>query len=321
MNAKNELIKEINELLGYDVELEEILKKFVIRKEKKYNKISIHTRIEQFIVAKQIDNLSQKTIDNYKLTLNIFANHIRKTVNTINTDDIRDYIVYLSHERRIKQSSLDTYLACIKSFFNWLQSEEIINKNPTLKIKSGKFDKISTRKSLKIEEILLIKDSCKNIREKSIIEFLLSTGCRLSEVINLNIEDIDFIEQSIKVLGKGKKQRIVYFSTEAKIYLTQYLQQRKGNSDAIFTSIKKPYERLNQRALQKIVRNIGVKAGLKNNIHPHLFRHTFATTLLNKGMDIVIIQRLLGHSNLQTTQIYAKLDTDRIKYEYKKFIK
>ncbi|MGP1412213.1 MAG: site-specific tyrosine recombinase/integron integrase [Peptoanaerobacter stomatis] len=320
MRAKDELLQELFDIYGANEDIEKLVNKYVITKQES-KRTSLKNKINQFIIAKQIDNLSVRTLENYKLQLIQFEKYIKKPVNQISTDDIRTYISYLSSDRKIKLSSIETYIAYIKTFFAWCSSEEIIKKDPTVRIKSSKFTRINTRNSLKIEEQEKIRDICKDIREKAIVEILISTGCRLSEIANINIDDVDIYNRSIKVIGKGNKVRTVYFSTRAKLYLQQYISTRKGDENALFVSKKAPYIRLKGRAIQKIIRQIGLRAKLNFNLHPHLFRHTFATNCLNIGMDIVTIQRLLGHSNLQTTQIYAKMSQETIKNEYMKFIK
>lgn len=319
MSTKDELMQEIASRVGYAIDLSDIFKNYSITREKQYRRTNLKIRIEQFITAKRIDGLSEKTLSNYRQQLEMFAKQTRKAVNQISTDDIREYIVYLAKDRNIKQSSVDTYIAYLKSFFAWLTVEEIIKRDPTMKIKSGKFDKRSSRKSLKIEEQEKIREACKDKREKSLIEFLISSGCRLSEIVNITISDINFEEKSGIVTGKGNKKRKIYFSTRCNMYLQEYIQERKGDNKALFLSKKRPYENLDKRSIQKIIRDIGNRINLKN-LHPHIFRHTFATNCLNMGMDIVTIQRLLGHSNLQTTQIYAQLSDENIKNEYRRFI-
>ena len=321
MRAKQELITELSNMYSFNIdEMEEILNKYIITKQES-KRTSLKNKINQFIIAKQIDNLSERTLDNYKLQLNQFEKYIRKPVNQISTDDIRNYISYLSTDKKLKLNSIETYIAYIKTFFVWCYAEEIIKKDPTVRIKSSKFTRINTRNSLKIEEQEKIRDTCKDIREKTLVEILISTGCRLSEIALVDIDNIDINNRCINVLGKGNKERVVYFSTRAKLYLQQYLNSRKEDEKALFVSKKAPYIRLKGRAIQKIIKQIGVRAKLSFNLHPHLFRHTFATNYLNMGMDIVTIQRLLGHSNLQTTQLYSKMSQETIKNEYMKFIK
>ena len=320
MRAKEQFLQELYDIYGVNEDLEKLVNKYVITKQES-RRTSLKNKINQFLIAKQIDNLSPRTIENYKLQLFTFESFIKKAVNHITTEDIREYISYLLVERKLKLNSIETYIAYIKTFFGWCYIEEIIKKDPTIRIKSSKFIKTNTRNSLKIEEQERIREICKDIREKALIEILLSTGCRLSELSNITIDDIDINSRSIKVLGKGNKERIVYFSTKAKLYLQEYLSTRKAEDDYLFVSKKAPYIKLKARAIQKIIKMIGIRARLNFNLHPHLFRHTFATNALNIGMDIVTIQRLLGHSNLQTTQIYAKMSQETIKNEYMKYIK
>ena len=274
--------------------------------------------IQYFTGSKKTEGLSPKTLANYKLYLSIFMNYLLKPVADISTNDIRRYIAYLSEERHLKETSIQTNINILRSFFSWLTVEEIIIKNPMLRIKSLKIDKKNSRQALTQEELERLRNVCQNYREKALVEFFYSSGCRLSEAIGIDVNDIDFQERSILVRGKGGKQRVIYFSVRAKLMITEYLKQRTGNSEALFSGNKAPYSRLQARPIQVCIQHLGIRAGLSRRLHPHLLRHTFATNALNAGMEISVIQRILGHENIGTTQIYAHMNQNRVYHEYNK---
>ena len=147
----------------------------------------------------------------------------------------------------------------------------------------------------------------------------MSTGCRLSEVAQLDLDDLDLADRTVMVTGKGDKDRLVYFSIRARLMLQEYAKQRKGGT-GLFVSSKTPYSTLKQRAIQRIIHAVSERAGLAGRVHPHLLRHTFATQALNSGMDVTVIQRLLGHENIATTQIYAAMNEDMVKHQYNKYV-
>ena len=151
------------------------------------------------------------------------------------------------------------------------------------------------------------------------MEFLVSTGCRLSEVAQLHAADLDLTERTVKVTGKGDKARWVYFSVRARLMLQEYIRARKGG-EGLFCSCKSPYQPLKQRAIQRIIHGSSERAGLAARVHPHLLRHTFATHAINGGMDVTVIQKLLGHEDVSTTQIYAALNDETIRHQYNKLI-
>ena len=275
----------------------------------------IYRKIASFIASKRIEGLSDKTLKDYKRVVTLFAAFTNKHVAKVTADDIRLYLSSLS-ERKIKDSSLQTYLNTIRAFFAWLTQEEVIRKNPTIKINPIKFDRKRSRKALTIEELERMRNACQTARERVIVEFLYSTGCRLTEAINIVVPEINFAEHSVKVIGKGDKERTVYFSVKAKLYVEEYLKSRKGTDDHLFTALIAPYAPLGSRALQKSVKDIAKRAGIKQNVHPHLLRHTFATIALQMGMALIVIQQLLGHANISTTQIYAETNQDSVKQDY-----
>lgn len=324
MNAKAELAKRLVAMVSGDVpvtsdEINTVLKDYTIQRETEEERNDLYKRIWQYLGAKRIDGLSPRTLANYKYTLEMFMDRVKKPVSRITTDDIRTYITYLSETRGLKETSLQSHINVLRAFFSWLLIEEKIKKNPMLKIHSLKFDKKSARQALSAEELERFRDACENYRDKALVEFLVSSGCRLSEVAGLNMAALNFAERSVTVHGKGDKDRVVYFSVRARLMLQEYEKERKGGT-GLFVSTKSPYLPLKPRAIQRIIHSISERAGLAGRVHPHLLRHTFATHALNSGMDISAIQRLLGHEDIATTQIYAAMNEDVVRHQYNKFV-
>lgn len=251
--------------------------------------------------------------------LGLFVTRVDKHVTKITTDDVREYIGYLSIERGLKDSSVQTHINTLRSFFSWLDIEDIIKKNPMRKIKSLKIDRLRSRRPLTPEQLEQLRDGCRTYKEKALVEFLVSTGCRLSEAASLKVSQVDWQARSAVVLGKGNKERTVYFSVRAKLMLEAYLSVRKGG-DALFASSRTPYAAMQPRAIQKALQKIGERAGEPRRVHPHLLRHTFASSALNSGMDITVIQHLLGHTDPKTTLIYAELNPSMVRYAYEKVV-
>lgn len=324
MNAKAELAKRLVAMVSGDTpvtsdEINAVLKDYTIQRETEEERNDLYKRIWQYLGAKRIDGLSPRTLANYKYTLEMFMDRVKKPVSRITTDDIRTYITYLSETRGLKETSLQSHINVLRAFFSWLLIEEKIKKNPMLKIHSLKFDKKSARQALSAEELERFRDACENYRDKALVEFLVSSGCRLSEVAGLNMADLNLAERSVTVHGKGDKDRVVYFSVRARLMLQEYEKERKGGT-GLFVSTKSPYLPLKPRAIQRIIHSISERAGLAGRVHPHLLRHTFATHALNSGMDISAIQRLLGHEDIATTQIYAAMNEDVVRHQYNKFV-
>ena len=310
MTARHELAKRLismvsaGEPITMDT-LNELLKGYTILREADEEKSDLKKRISYYLGAKRIDGLSPRTLANYKYTLDMFSERVNKSVSKITADDIRGYISYLSEARGLRETSLQTHISVLRAFFSWLLMEERIKKNPMLKIRSLKLDKKNARQALSVEELERLRDACKGYREKALVEFLVSTGCRLSEVAQLNVADLDFNNRSVTVTGKGNKERPVYFSIRARLMLQEYIKERKGG-EGLFVSSKTPYLPLKPRAIQRIIHGLSVRAGLDARVHPHLLRHTFATHALNSGMDV--------------TAIYAAMNEDVIRHQYNKYV-
>lgn len=320
MDAKIELRDRLVLLFpGAEQMIEEAMAGFSVTRDTGKERSNLKKRINTFLAAKKIDGLSAKTLKNYKEILTAFAKQVDKHVAKITTDDIRGYIGYLSEDRGLKDSSIQTHINVLRSFFSWLDIEDVIKKNPMRKIKSLKLDQKKTRRPLTQEELEQLRDGCKTYKEKALVEFLVSTGCRLGEVVGIRLDQIDWQGRSVIVLGKGKKERTVYFSVRAKLMLQAYIDARKGGT-ALFASHRTPYEPMKPRAIQKALQKIGEQANETRRVHPHLMRHTFASCAINGGMELAVIQHLLGHTDPKTTLIYAELSPRTVKYQYEKIV-
>lgn len=273
-------------------------------------------KIDLFISSKTIEGLSSATLRNYKLDLRIFNNKVKKKTIDINTNDIR---MHLSEYKHLKMSSMGRKLSVLKSFFGWLASEEIIPRDPTAKLKPPKEEK-RFPKSLNVEELEMLREACQTTRQRALVEFLYATGCRLSEVQQLNIADINYNEKSCKVIGKGNKEREVYFSYKADYHLKKYLTSRNDDNPALFVSERKPHQRLSNRGIQREIAAIAKQSEVKSHISPHVMRHTFACLTLNNGAELSAVQAMLGHSDPSTTQIYAQLTDAKKKEQHKKYL-
>jgi integrase/recombinase XerD len=276
----------------------------------------IKDKMELFLASKKLEGLSPNTLRNYRLDLIILANKVKKKVKDITSADIRVHLAEFNH---LKMSSMGRKLTSMKSFFGWLTSEEIIQRDPTSKLKSPKIEK-RMPKSLTIEELELLRETCKTLRERSLLECMYSSGTRLSEIQNLNKSDINFQTMSCKVIGKGNKEREVYFSFKAIYHLQKYLESRKDNNEALFVSERQPYERLSCRGIQREISTIAERSKIGKAVSPHDIRRSFATLTLNNGAQIVAVQELLGHSSPDTTMRYARITEERKREQHRKFL-
>lgn len=272
----------------------------------------------EFLSAKKVEGCSERTLSYYKSTLNNMLKALNKPVKQIVTSDLRSYIALYSDNQNVSKTTLDNIRRIISSFFSWLEEENHIIKSPARrihKIRTG-----STVKSVYTdEELELLRDSCNNIRDLAIIDFLSSTGVRIGELVKINISDIDFDKRECIVLGKGNKERVVYFDARSKIHIMDYLKTRKDNNEALFVSLNKPNDRLKISGIEIRLRNLGKKLNIEK-VHPHKFRRTLATKAIDKGMPIEQVQTLLGHTKIDTTLHYAMVNQNNVKQSHRKYI-
>lgn len=320
MTAKIDLIAKLTALMPECAgEIIKIMREYDVQTAQVYDRSNLPRRVEAFLAAKRIDGCRPKTIKGYRERLKMFMTQCSKPVQQITTDDLREYLAYLVDERHLMDNSVQAHINTLRSFFSWLVDEDNIRKSPMRKIKSLKIDKLRSRHPLTAEQLELVRDGCRGYKEKALVEFLVSSGCRVSEVAGLRVDDIDWRDRKCKVIGKGNKERTVYFSVRAKLMLQLYIAERRGG-EALFASSRAPYEPLTDRGIEKMISKLGKRIGMERPLYPHLMRHTFASHALNCGMELTIIQHLLGHSDPKTTLIYAEIDPVRVQYEYNRVI-
>jgi len=288
------------------------------------SKNTMERYIEKFIRYLDIEkNYSKYTILNYKLDLEGFRAFLKETsLENVDYLTLRKYLATLK-EKKLTSRTVGRHLSTLRSFFKFLSREGLLKNNPILSLSSPKLDK-HLPQFLTEEEVIRLIDSVvpKNekdelgLRNKAIIETFYSTGMRISEVVGLNLEDIDFVSDTIKVLGKGKKERLVPIGDHAVRAIRLYLDKRKKESRVLF--LNKNGNRITDRGVRGVMVKYLHAASIKDGISPHTLRHSFATHLLNHGADLRSVQELLGHANLSTTQIYTHLSTERLKSVYDK---
>lgn len=319
----NQIVNEIGvicpdaDLLQLRIKVAAILAAFDIKPARiQISHPDIAEKVKLFLAAKRLEGLSVNTLSGYSIELRIFGNYIQKPVSEITTADIREF---LGRFEGLKLSSLARKLSVLKSFFGWLADEELIPKDPTRKIKPPKTER-RLPKALSIEELEMMREMCQTTRERAMVEVFYASGSRLSEIQQLNRDDINWVEKTSKVLGKGSKEREIYLSVRAAYYLKRYLESRKDNESALFVTERKPCRRLSRRGIQREFKIIAARAGIKKRVHPHVMRHTMATLTLNNGADLVAVQELLGHANPGTTQGYAQLSNERKKESHRRYL-
>lgn len=274
--------------------------------------------IGKFIEAKRIEGCSEKTLNYYRKTITDMLSGIEKEVMQITTEDLRKYLTDYQESKNISKVTVDNVRRILSSFFSWLEDEDYILKSPVRRI--HKVKTTSTIKETYTDEALeQMRDSCTELRDLAMIDMLASTGMRVGEMVLLNRNDIDFNERECVVLGKGNKQRIVYFDARTKIHLQNYLDSRTDNNEALFVTLRSPFTRLTIGGVEVRVRELGKSLGM-NKVHPHKFRRTLATVAIDKGMPIEQLQQLLGHKRIDTTLQYAMVKQSNVKNAHRKYI-
>lgn len=322
-NMNEKIATVLNEMSAYlsiaqMKKLQEVIVKTFSENEICRQNISNEEFLEMFLTAKKIEGCSERTIKYYRMTTNHLLGYLKEPIRKVTTETMRQYLVDYQKINNCGKTTVDNIRRNISSFFSWLEEEDYILKSPMRRI-----HKIKTKKTVKNiisdEEIERLRDSCDNIRDTAMVDLLYSTGIRVGELVRLNREDINFSERECVVFGKGDKERRVYFDAKAKIHLEEYLQSRTDTNPALFVTLDQPYDRLKISGVEIRLRQLGRKLKIEK-IHPHKFRRTMATRAIDKGMPIEQVQKILGHSQIDTTMRYAIVNQNNVKASHRKYI-
>lgn len=273
--------------------------------------------IRMFFIAKNVQGLTEKTLRYYKTVIEAALKFINKPLTEISTNDLRYYLAVKKTRDNNSDSNIDNIRRVLSSFFSWLVEEEYTSKNPVLKIKKVRVEK-NVKKPFKDTEVERLRlEAAKDIRLTAILETMLSTGCRVSEISGINKADVEGDE--VLVHGKGKKERIVYLNARARLAIERYLATRDDDKPYLFVGEFKPHNRLKISGIGLQIRELGRAAGVPDT-HPHRFRRTAATMALNRGMPIEQVQIMLGHEQIETTTLYAVSAQETVKASHKKYV-
>lgn len=272
-----------------------------------------------YLVSKKIEGTADSTLKTYDLYLQDFFQNVNKPLKEIATNDIRVYLYTLQQRTNIGNRSLDGKRLVINTFMNWCQEEGYIQKNPCKQIHPIKYT-AKPREPLDSIELELVRDACKDYRERAIIETLYSTGCRVSELTYLKKADVDFSTGEVQLFGKGSKYRTSYINAKMEVNVKKYLFTRKDDCEYLFVTSRNPVHGMGKEAVEQVVRKIGERSGIGRHLYPHLIRHTMATDAVGRGMNVAEAQKILGHEKLDTTMIYAHVAQEDVRFAHKKYI-
>ena len=274
--------------------------------------------LTKFLAAKRIEGCSEKTLKYYRTTIEAMQAMLQKSVKRIMTGDLRQYLTDYQERRQSGRVTMDNIRRILSSYFAWLEDEDFIIKSPVRRIHKVK-TALCVKETYTDEDLERMRDYCDELRDLAIIDMLASTGMRIGEMVLLNRRDINYNERECVVLGKGDKERIVYFDARTKLHLLDYLESRTDDNPALFVSLRAPYERVKIGCIETRLRELGKKLNIAK-VHPHKFRRTLATMAIDQGMPIEQLQRLVGHQRIDTTLMYAMIKQSNVKIAHKKFI-
>ena len=317
------IVKVLNEMseflsIAQMKKLQEVILKTFAENEAEHSNISNDEFLDMFLAAKRVEGCSDRTIQYYRVTIEHMFTQIETAVRKITTEEIRVYLAEYQKRNNCSNVTIDNVRRNISSFFSWLEEEDYILKSPTKRIHKIKTKKV-VKNTISDEGIEKLRDNCREIRDLAIIDLLYSTGIRVGELVNLNIDDIDLEGRECVVYGKGDKERRVYFDAKAKVHLKDYINTRTDKNKALFVTLDAPYDRLKISGVEIRLRKLGRKLSLER-IHPHKFRRSMATRAIDKGMPIEQVQQLLGHQKIDTTMHYAMVKQQNVKLAHRKFI-
>ena len=276
------------------------------------------TIAERFYEAKRLEGCSERTIRYYRLTICKMLETLAMPLVHMTTEHLRTYLSDYQEERKCSKLNMDNIRRILSSFFSWLEDENYILKSPVRRIHKIRME-CPVKEAYTDEALEQMRDNCGSVRDLAIIDLLSSTGMRVGELVGLNRADIDFENRECVVFGKGGKERPAYFDARTKIHLKNYLGTRSDDNPALFVSLASPHSRLKISGVEIRLRRLGRRLGI-NRVHPHKFRRTMATRAIDKGMPVEQVQRLLGHSKIDTTMQYALVNQSNVKNSHRRFI-
>ena len=298
--------------------LQDVILRNFAENEVEKKEISNDNFLKMFLDAKRIEGCSERTLNYYRTTVEHLISQIETGVRKISTEEIREYLSNYQKRNSCSNVTIDNIRRNISSFFSWLEEEDYILKSPMKRIHKIK-TKTVVKNIISDEGIEKLRDNCKEKRDLAIIDLLYSTGIRVGELVNLNIEDIDLEGRECIVYGKGDKERRVYFDAKAKVHLKEYIDARTDNNEALFVTLDEPHNRLKISGVEIRLRKMGRMLDL-DRIHPHKFRRSMATRAIDKGMPIEQVQKILGHSQIDTTMQYAMVNQSNVKTSHQKYM-
>lgn len=274
--------------------------------------------LELFLTAKEVEGCSPRTIAYYESTIDKMHATIGKPYTQLTTDDLRRYLSEYERANGSSKVTIDNIRRIFSSFFSWLEDEDYIVKSPARRIHHVKAPQL-VKEVLSDEDLETLRDGCECERDLAIVDMLASTGMRIGELVQLNRDDLNLQERECIVLGKGNKQRPVYFDARTKLHLKNYLASRHDSNPALFVSLHGKHERLTIGGIESRLRKMGRRL-LLQRVHPHKFRRTLATSAIDKGMPIEQVQKLLGHARIDTTMHYALVNQSNVQLSHRKFL-
>lgn len=320
---EEKVVKILNEMSEYlsitqMKKLQEVILKVFAEEDADKVEIPNEEFLKMFLDAKKIEGCSERTLQYYKVTVEHLLSQTEVAVRKITTEEIRAYLAEYQKNSQCTNVTIDNIRRNISSFFSWLEEEDYILKSPMKRIHKIK-TKTVVKSVISDEGIEKLRDSCTEIRDLAIIDLLYSTGIRVGELVNLNIDDIDLEGRECVVYGKGDKERRVYFDAKAKVHLKEYIEKRHDNNSALFVTLDAPHDRLKISGVEIRLRQLGRQLDLER-IHPHKFRRTMAIRAIDKGMPIEQVQKILGHSQIDTTMQYAMVNQNNVKTSHQKYM-
>lgn len=280
--------------------------------------------VNKYLVSMAVEGCTEKTVQAYRDSYKLFFQLVNKAIPDVTTQDIRGYMAYCKLKRKNKDITINTKIRILRGLFKWLEEEEYITKNPMLKIKDNKVEQ-RVKEVFTAEQICILKDSAlrHSPRAIAVVDFLHSTGVRISEMVALNREDVDFSEKRCIVYGKGRRERPVYFGGEAAVHLLNYLNSRTDMNEALFVSSRRPFERLCDCSVRLLLEQIADMDDRTRGlaVNPHKWRRQFVTDLLEKDVPLELVADLAGHRNINTTKAnYANYSVSKARDAHRKYV-